>query len=71
MRQRERERQVQGDVAHGDTRQVRRKQLSVGPACKDERVKRPLGCLGHAPGNYIWISDILRSFLVQSGGEIA
>ena len=51
--------------------QARRKQLSVDLAGRDERAKRHLGSLGHAPRKHFWITDLLRSFLVQSGGEIA
>ena len=56
--------------AYIHTIQARWKQLSVGAAGRDERAKRPLWCLRHAPRKYFGISD-LRSFLVQSGGEIA
>ena len=31
---------------------------------------RPRGVWGHAPPETFWISDLLRSLLVQSGGEI-
>ena len=51
--------------------QARRKQLSVGPAGRNQRAKQPLGCLGHDPRKIFWISDLLRLFLVQSGDEIA
>ena len=51
--------------------QARRKQLSIGPAGRNERAKQPLGCLGHAYRKIFWISDLLRSFLVQFGEEIA
>ena len=30
----------------------------------------PRGVWGHAPPETFWISDLLRSLLVQSGGEI-
>ena len=51
--------------------QARRKQLSVGPAGRNERAKCPLGCLWHAPRNILGFQTFLRSFLVQSEGEIA
>ena len=51
--------------------QAHRKQLLVGPAGRNERAKQPLGCLGHVPRKIFWISDLLRSFLVQSRDEIA
>ena len=44
---------------------------AVGLAGRNERAKQPLGCLGDAPRKIFWISDLLRSFLVQSGDEIA
>ena len=34
------------------------------------RRAHPSGVWGHAPPETFWISDLLRSLLVQSGGEI-
>ena len=62
---------VAATIYFSSTTQARRKQLSVGSAGRDKRAKHPLGCLGHDLMKTFSISDLLRSFLVQSLGEIA
>ena len=57
--------------------QARRKQISIGPAGQGwidvgaAHEVRLLGGLGVCPPGKFWILDHLRSFLVQSWGEIA